>query len=146
MSHASSLWHVTPASSLWKQLLLPIGRLEQLISLDSVPLHPTLSKKIGPVPGPKKAWRRGIAPEVQDINNNNHYFRCLLFCYTYTMLRWYHQANKISELNPCMEANPGHTLSTMSFISVYVGHCLDFMCCPFGCLCTMIENVYTIIS
>ena len=23
------------------------------------------------------------------------------------------------------------------FYSVYVGHCLDLMCCPFGCLCTM---------
>lgn len=56
-------------------------------------------------------------------------FAILLYLYHAEMIPtyMYHQANKISELNPCMEANPGHTLSTMAFISVYVGHCLDFV-------------------
>ena len=43
-------WHLTPASSKWMQLWEPTGLEGQSASRLSVPLHPTLSRRIGPVP------------------------------------------------------------------------------------------------
>ena len=43
----------TPASALWSQLWTPIPLWGQLRRVDSVPLHPTLSMKIPPLPLPK---------------------------------------------------------------------------------------------
>ena len=45
--------HLTPASALWSQLWYPIPEFGQIRSEDSVPLHPTLSRKIPPLPLPK---------------------------------------------------------------------------------------------
>ena len=54
--------HLTPASSEWLQSLLPIALAGQSISLDSVPTHWTLSSQIDPVPAPKNAEERPVAP------------------------------------------------------------------------------------
>jgi len=43
---------LTPASSQWRQLCVPTGGWEQLMSINSVPVHRTLSRNIGPVPWP----------------------------------------------------------------------------------------------
>ena len=47
--------HLTAISSMCWQLWTPIPRFEQLRREDSVPLHPTLSRKIPPLPLPKWA-------------------------------------------------------------------------------------------
>ena len=59
-------WHVTPASSLWLQSRV-WEEYVQLVSLDSVPRHPTLSNSIGIVPWPKKAPVRAMEPAGMDL-------------------------------------------------------------------------------
>jgi hypothetical protein len=46
---------MTPASSLWTQLWLPIGLARQSIKRDSLPVQATLSSSTGPVPWPYPA-------------------------------------------------------------------------------------------
>lgn len=61
---------VTPASSKWLQLCVPMGLARQSISLVSVPEQATLSSWIGPLPWPKNAWVRAFAPneEIKNVN------------------------------------------------------------------------------
>ena len=47
--------HLTEASSEWTQLWTPRPLLVQSMRRDSVPVQATLSRTIGPVPGPKRA-------------------------------------------------------------------------------------------
>ena len=54
--------HRTPTSSLCWQVWIPIPRFVQLRSEDSVPLHPTRSRKIPPLPLPKTALLWTVAP------------------------------------------------------------------------------------
>ena len=54
-------WHLTPASSLWSQLLWL--RWLQSSREDSLPLQWTLSKDIGPTPWPKYAVEKASAPK-----------------------------------------------------------------------------------
>ena len=54
--------HLTPASSKWLQLWFPIPFEGQLTSLLSVPRQPTLSRRMGPVPWPKRAKEKAVAP------------------------------------------------------------------------------------
>ena len=56
------LLHLTLASSEWAQLWTPTPLLGQSQSLFSEPVQPTLSSKIGPVPWPKNAKDRAVAP------------------------------------------------------------------------------------
>ena len=51
--------HLTPASSEWSQLFSLTGLVLHWSSDGSVPLHTTLSNRIGPEPLPKKAPRSG---------------------------------------------------------------------------------------
>ena len=60
--HACIPWQVTPASSEWIQLWTPSGFLGQSMSLVSFPVQATLSRRMAPVPWPKKARTRAIAP------------------------------------------------------------------------------------
>ena len=53
--------HMTPASSLWLQLWVPIGLARQSIKRDSLPLQATLSSSTGPVPWPYPALVIGVA-------------------------------------------------------------------------------------
>lgn len=55
-------WQTTPASSPCTQLWVPIGLAGQSMSLVSVPEQATLSRRIGPLPCPKKARLLGMAP------------------------------------------------------------------------------------
>ena len=54
-----SHWHLTPASSLWLQPAFETY--EQSNKLDSVPIHPTLSRYISPIPAPKWALEKATA-------------------------------------------------------------------------------------
>ena len=56
---------LTPASSKWAQLCEPIPLLGQSTSLVSVPVHCTLSRRMAPVPWPKKARETACAPAKQ---------------------------------------------------------------------------------
>ncbi len=55
-------WHLTPASSAWMQLWLPMGLAGQSASLASVPPQLTLSSQIRPAPCPKKALMIAVLP------------------------------------------------------------------------------------
>lgn len=55
---------MTAASSPWSQLLAVQPLNLQFASEDSVPIHSTLSMKIGPVPRPNAARLKGTAPEL----------------------------------------------------------------------------------
>lgn len=56
--------HLRPASSPWTQLCTSTPLLLQSQSLGSVPVHATLSKKMAPVPCPKKALPKTTKPVV----------------------------------------------------------------------------------
>ena len=56
----------SPASSLCKQLWLPIPLWVQSTSLVSLLLHTRLSRRMGPVPWPKGARERAWAPREQN--------------------------------------------------------------------------------
>ena len=60
-SYVHVVLQLTPASSKWAQLCEPIPLLGQSTSLASVPVHCTLSRRMAPVPCPKKANERAIA-------------------------------------------------------------------------------------
>lgn len=48
-------WHLTPTSSLWKQLCDPIPLWRQSVKRDSFPRHLTLSRNIAPIATPNPA-------------------------------------------------------------------------------------------
>ena len=54
--------HLTPASSAWTQSCCPSAFRRQLKSLVSVPAHCTLSSMMEPIPCPKKALVKALAP------------------------------------------------------------------------------------
>lgn len=54
--------HLNPASSACTQLWIPIPLFGQSTSLVSVPVQAMLSRRISPVPCPKKAVLKAVAP------------------------------------------------------------------------------------
>ena len=62
---------MTPASSLWLQLWVPIGLARQSIKRDSLPLQATLSSSTGPVPWPYPALVIGVAAVMYYTKQNN---------------------------------------------------------------------------
>jgi len=64
--------HLTPASSEWTQLCTPSALAGQSTSRLSVPVHWTLSRRMDPVPWPKKAEEKACASVWQ--NYVHHYY------------------------------------------------------------------------
>jgi len=62
-----SLRHRTPASSKCAQLCTPIPLLGQSTSRISEPVHPTSSRRMGPVPWPNCANETAVPPVEKDI-------------------------------------------------------------------------------
>ena len=61
---------MTPASSKWEQSCIPSGLEVQSTSRASVPVHPTWSRRMAPVPWPKKARTRATAPVIHAIQSD----------------------------------------------------------------------------
>lgn len=73
--------HRTPTSSLWPQLwLFVLAR--QSVSLSSSPTQLISSNSIGPVPAPKCAWEKNIAPTREDMHCS------LAWCLNFSMTLW----------------------------------------------------------
>ena len=90
MHHFSKPWHRTPASSAWPLEQLTVELREQSIRLVSLPVQPTLSRYISPVPAPKWALLKATA----SVDSMSQYMNVKLMkawyhlhCIKYTLLR-----------------------------------------------------------
>ena len=70
------LAHLTPTSSLWTQLWVPIGLARQSMSLASVPRHWTSSNQILPAPAPSRARGIAVAPSSKVVTTQKGVLKC----------------------------------------------------------------------
>ena len=91
-------WQTTPTSSLWSQLLIPIGLERQVKRVGSLPVHATLSSTMEPEPRPKKACALTTAPIR--YSNPIHNIFDLLMKY-WMVIVWLNTCVRMSQLPAC---------------------------------------------